>query len=175
MIVSIHQPHFLPWAGYLNKVLHSQAFVWLNTVQYRKNYFQNRTRIKDARDQLLWLTLPVHARADSLICDVTVAEPRWRERITKTVEYCYKRAPYFANCWPPLAAALTQADDRLDEINFRSFQALLAVLGVKSPHIVRAAELDGSSTDPTLRLIEICRAFGATQYLSGKGGHNYLR
>ena len=46
MIVSVHQPHFLPWTGYLNKLVHSDVFVWLDSVQYRKNYFQNRTEIR---------------------------------------------------------------------------------------------------------------------------------
>lgn len=115
VIVSIHQPHFLPWIGYFNKVLQSDAFVWLNYVQYRKNYYQNRTKVKNANEELFWLTLPVHAKHDTVIDQVMIADSRWRVRISKTVEQCYRKAPYFAECWPTLSAAIMGAPDSLDK------------------------------------------------------------
>jgi hypothetical protein len=175
MIVSIHQPHFLPWAGYLNKALSSDVFVWLHSVQYRKNYYQNRTKVKNINGQPLWLTLPVHAKLGMAIDQVTVADPRWRERVQKTVEQCYRKTPFFAQCWPPLAQAIAESADNLNEANFRTFMALLQILDAGSLRVVQVGELPAKSEDPTLRLVEICTALGATQYIAGKGGANYLR
>lgn len=175
MIVSIHQPHFLPWMGYFNKVLHSEIFVWLHSVQYRKNYFQNRTQIKNVNEQPLWLTLPVHARLGMSIDEVTIADPRWRERICRTIEQCYRKAPYFTECWSILEGSLRTASDWLDEINLRTFRTLLKLLGGEDIRVERVATLDVKGEDPTSRLVEVCSALGANTYLAGRGGRNYLR
>jgi len=175
VIVSIHQPHFLPWIGYFNKVLQSDTFVWLNHVQYRKNYYQNRTKVKNANEEPLWLTLPVHAKHDMAIDQVMIADSRWRARITKTVEQCYRKAPYFAECWPSLSAAIMEAPDSLDRANYQMFLALMQLLEVSDVRVVRAEDIPVTSSDPTKRLVETCRYLGARQYIAGRGGQNYLR
>lgn len=175
MIVSVHQPHFLPWMGYVNKALRSEAFVWLHSVQYRKNYYQNRTRIKNTDGTALWLTLPVHAKFGMTIDQVTVADPRWRDRIRKTLEQCYRKADFFSEVWGPLEKALAESGDQLDEVNWRTFEALMQTLGAQGTRVVRAGDMGGTSEEPTERLVEICRHLGATAYIAGKGGQNYLR
>src|SRR5256885_17176030 len=61
MKLAIHQPQYLPWLGYLAKWAAADAFVFLDTVQYEKNGWQNRNRIKTAAGPR-WVTVPVHAR-----------------------------------------------------------------------------------------------------------------
>lgn len=174
MIVSIHQPHFLPWLGYFNKVFSSDLFVWLHSVQYRKNYFQNRTRIRDGQ-RALWLTLPVHARLGVNIDEVVVADSRWPERIKKTVEQCYRKTPFFDECWSALAYELDAASESLDEINYRTFLALMRLMDASRVRVIRPEELLLETNEPTERLVSICRQLGATHYIAGKGGRNYLR
>jgi hypothetical protein len=174
VIVSVHQPHFLPWLGYLNKAVKSDVFVWLHDVQYRKNYFQNRTRIRGESGQPLWLTLPVHARLASRIDEVTLADPAAPERLRRTVEQCYRKAPGFSECWPAIRDALTAPTDSLEAMNRRTFDAVLRL--IDSPlRVVRVAELAIPAGDPTDRLVAICRALGASAYIAGKGGRHYLR
>ena len=45
MIITIHQPEHLPWLGLLNKIAKADKFVILDSVQFEKNYFQNRNKI----------------------------------------------------------------------------------------------------------------------------------
>lgn len=175
MIAAAHQPHFLPWLGYLNKVARSDVFVWLDTVQYRKNYFQNRTRIADAGGTERWLTLPVHAHLGTPIREVTLADPRWRERTTRTIEQFYGRTPHFGACWAPLRDALTDAPDRLAEVNLRLFRTVLGLLELSHVRVVVASELDVSVEEPTDRLVALCQALGADQYIGGRGGRHYMR
>ena len=175
MIVSIHQPHFLPWIGYLNKAVNSDIFVWLNSVQYRKNYFQNRTLIKNTNEQPLWLTLPVHSKLGMNIDAVKIAGGSWRQKIQKTVGQCYSKTAHFAECWPTLAAALGRATDSLDSVNYETFTAMLELLGIPGVRILRANCLDVESPDPTVRLAHMCAKLGATRYIAGRGGRNYLR
>jgi hypothetical protein len=174
MIVSIHQPHFFPWLGYFNKALAGDVFVWLHTVQYRKNYYQNRTRIKDESGAAMWLTLPVHAPFGAKIDAVTIADPRWRVKVSKRIEQCYRKAPHFARCWPALSQPLADASDHLDDINFKTFKAVLELLNADSTRIVRAGDLGDDRPDPTERLLAVCKSVGATAYIAGKGGRNYL-
>ena len=58
MIVAIHQPQYLPWLGYFDKMLKADVFCYLDNVQYKKNEWQNRNRIKTAMGWQ-WLTVPV--------------------------------------------------------------------------------------------------------------------
>ena len=175
MIAAAHQPHFLPWLGYLNKAANADVFIWLDTVQYRKNYFQNRTRIIGADGAERWLTLPVHASLDTRIADVTIADPRWRRRTRATLEQCYGRAPHFAEHAPTLLAALEDASDRLADVNLRLFRALLAQLGLDAVRVVPASELGPAPEEPSERLAALCARVGATTYIAGRGGHDYMR
>lgn len=161
--------------GYLNKVLRSDVFIWLHTVQFRKNYFQNRTLIRNINDAPLWLTLPVHARLGMNIDEVTIADVKWRLRVSRTIEQCYCKTPYFDSCWPPIFTGINEASDHLEDVNYRTFRALLTLISGNSTRVVRAGEWPCSTEDPTDRLVELCAAAGARRYIAGKGGQNYLR
>ncbi|MEE3335704.1 MAG: WbqC family protein [Candidatus Latescibacterota bacterium] len=58
MIVSIHQRQFMPWLGCFNKMDQADHFILLDSVQFKKNEWQNRNRIKTAQGAQ-WLTVPV--------------------------------------------------------------------------------------------------------------------
>ena len=58
MIVAIHQPQYLPWLGYFDKIDKADIFVLLDDVQYKKNEWQNRNKILTATGWQ-WLTVPV--------------------------------------------------------------------------------------------------------------------
>lgn len=174
VIASIHQPHFLPWSGYMNKLLQSDVFVWLDSVQYRKNYFQNRTEIRTHRGERAWLTLPVRAPFGTRIDKVAVADAAWRENVGQRVEQEYRRASHFRECWPPIADALAEPGDHLSAVNLRALNAILRLLGVEASRIVQIRDLPVTSDDPTGRLVEACQAVGATRYIAGCGGRKYL-
>lgn len=173
MIVSIHQPHFLPWLGYFNKVFNSDTFVWLHNVQFRKNYFQNRTKIKNSdTDQELWLTIPVKASIHDNIDQVKIADARWANRAVKTIEQYYRKAPYFKDYFSRLTQHFATSE-LLDEINYRTVMVLLHELKYEGK-VVRMEELNIDTLDPNLRLIEICNKLGSNHYIAGKGGKNYV-
>lgn len=174
MIVSIHQPHFLPWLGYFNKVLNSDVFVWLHNVQYRKNYFQNRTKIKNhLTDSELWLTIPVRANLHMPIDQVTVADSKWNVKVFKTIDQYYRKAPFFDQYKDSLAELFSVSTNFLDAINYNTFIFFLGELKYTGK-VLKIADLDIASDDPNQRLIEICNKVGSRRYIAGKGGQNYL-
>jgi len=174
MIVSIHQPHFLPWMGYMNKVMNSDKFVWLDTVQFRKNYFQNRTKIKSIAGTPLWLTLPVHNHLGDLISDIRISESDWKKKIIGKVHANYSKAPYYSKYSEGLYEVWAGCEsDRLTDINLATFMHLKKLLNIQTDVIV-ASEMQVESSDPTGRLVEICRKLGASAYIAGRGGKDYM-
>ena len=92
MKVAIHQPHYLPWLGYFAKWASADLFVFLDTVQYEKNGWQNRNRIK-APDGPRWLTVPVKAHLGMAVSVVPIdtSQP-WRARHQRAIEHAYAKA-----------------------------------------------------------------------------------
>ncbi|MBN8575725.1 MAG: WbqC family protein [Cytophagales bacterium] len=174
MTVSIHQPHFLPWLGYFNKVWNSEVFVWLHNVQFRKNYFQNRTKLKNPHTQQeFWLTVPVRASLGTPIDAVEQVNDRWRIPMAKTLEQFYKKTPYFHEIGAELMEVLLTCDANLDRMNYQLFEFLLGKLEYRG-RLVRVSELLPLDEEPNQRLIDICKKLNATCYIAGKGGKNYI-
>ena len=95
-VIGIHQPEYLPWMGFLNKLSNSDVFVILDNVQYRRNYFQNRNRIRTATGWS-WLTVPVKkAPLETPIMDIEIDNSRpWGENHMKGLSQNYSKAPHF--------------------------------------------------------------------------------
>jgi hypothetical protein len=79
LIVAVHQPQYLPWLGYFDKIRRADVFCFLDNVQYKKNDWQNRNRIKTAQGWQ-WLTVPVHYRFPQKITEVTInSSVKWEK------------------------------------------------------------------------------------------------
>lgn len=173
MIVAAHQPHYLPWLGYLDKLAKADLFVVMDDLQYEAQNFQNRQRLKLA-DGAAWLTVPLHRGGqDERICDKTIdntASDRhhWQARHWRTLEVHYGRAPYFARYAPELRAIYTRPWHSLVELDLAMLELARGWLAIKTP-IVRASSL-GLTGAKTGRLIDLCRKVGARAYLTGSGG-----
>ena len=173
MKVAIHQPQYLPWLGYFAKWAAADVFVFLDTVQYEKNGWQNRNRIKTAAGPR-WLTVPVHARLGTPIADVAIdTEAPWTRRHLATVEQAYARAPYLDRYREPLRELYGRKWTHLAAVAATSASWLAQALGIHVP-VRLASELSVTADDPTDRLIRLCRAVGGTTYLAGRDGLLYL-
>jgi hypothetical protein len=171
--VAIHQPQYLPWLGYLAKWAAADVFVFLDTVQYEKNGWQNRNRIKTV-DGARWLTIPVHARLGTPIAEVTLdASQPWPQRHWRSIEHAYARAPHWAGHRDALERFYAGSWERLAPAAAASAEALARAVGVTAPCRV-ASSLGADDPDPTERLVAICRALGADTYLAGGHGARYM-
>jgi hypothetical protein len=171
--LAIHQPHYMPWLGYLAKWAAADVFVFLDTVQYEKNGWQNRNRIKTAAGPQ-WLTLPVHARLGTPLAEVRLdaAQP-WQKRHLRALELAYGRAPHFAAHRDGLAALYAARWERLAPLAAASAEWLARAAGIATP-ARPASTLAADDADPTARLVALCRAAGADTYLAGGHGARYM-
>jgi hypothetical protein len=173
--IAIAQPTYLPWLGYFDLLDQVDKFVLLDTVQFEKQSWQQRNRIKTPTG-LLWLTVPVvfRGRLGQRIVDVEIREAEfWRDHL-RAVKLNYRRAPFFDEYYLGLSELLRSASSglRLAELTIGLLRWLSEVLGIKTP-IVRSSELavEGKRTH---LLAEVCSLLGATTYVSPLGSADYL-
>jgi hypothetical protein len=173
MICAIHQPQFVPWLGHFQKIARADIFVFLDNVQFRKNEFQNRNRI-GTEQGARWLTVPVSFHFGDTLREVKIAEgTRWEERLWKTLEQTYRKAPHFESHASGLRTILEQPWGDLAALNAATVRWLVECFGIET-RIVTASELPPMSQDRTGRLVDICRHLGADTYLSGAQAQCYL-
>lgn len=168
--VAIHQPQYLPWIPYVDKADQADIFVYLDNVQFHRRGVQNRNQVRGGQGTV-WLTVPVSATRGARIDEVRIADQAWRKKHASSIRIAYARAAH-ASRLQPLLALYDRPWDKLVDLNIATTEWLFGELGVKARR-VRASQLgalDGQKDD---LLIAICRAVGATRYMSGNGARAY--
>ncbi|MBH3427771.1 WbqC family protein [Pseudomonas alkylphenolica] len=173
--VAVVQSNYIPWKGYFDLIRSVDAFVLYDDVQYTRRDWRNRNKIKTAQGEH-WLSVPVknRGRYEQLINDVQVSEPDWAAKHWKTIEMSYRRAACFTQMEAPMRALYEQAAglENLSCINELFIRGLCALLDIHTP-LYRSADL-GHCEGKNERLIQLCQALDATEYLSGPAAGCYL-
>ncbi len=173
MILAAHQPQYLPWLGYFDKIDKADFFVLLDTVQYKKNEWQNRNKIKTAQGGQ-WFTVPVQYKFPEKIFEVAIDNTsRWQEKQQHTLTTNYAKAPHFKQISEALADIFSSKWERISLLNIHVVKTLAKLLGITTP-IYIASELGSFPDGPDERLIALARHFKATTYLAGAGGKEYM-
>lgn len=173
-ILSAHQPAYLPWLGYFDKIQQSDVFVYLDSVQFEKNSFINRNKIKTPQGGQ-WLTIPVKIKGhtDITLIDTEIDDTQpWRSKHLKSIEMNYRKAPYFMEHYPKLEKLLSISTTNLTELCWQHLEFWLREFQIKTK-VVRSSALDISSKKSDL-VLDLCTHFSAKHYLSGALGRNYL-
>ena len=175
MRLSIHQPEYLPWLGFFDKMRRVDRFVLLDTVQFTKEDFQNRNRIK-TRDGWAWLSVPVYktGRMGQSILDVEICnDSKWGKKTWGQLLQNYNKAPFFKEHRTFFESLYQAQHVSLCELNIAIIEALRKRFGLET-ELARASKLEITVEDPSGYLAAICEAHGATEYLSGTMGREYL-
>lgn len=174
MIVAAHQPHFLPWLGYLDKLAKADRFIVMDDLQYEDQNYQNRQRLK-LNDGPHWFTVPLvrGSQADRIIdkkIDDTGHGSRhhWQRRTWRSIQVHYGPAPHFTTYAQELEILFTRRWTWLLDLQLHVLDLACAWLAIRTP-IVRAStlHLKGQKTD---RILDFCTKLGAKVYLTGAGG-----
>lgn len=174
MIISVHQPQYLPWLGYFHKMYQSDAFIFLDNVQYKKREYQNRNRIRTKSGDI-WLTVPVMKEAEPYpkISSVRVDNSQaWQKKHWRAISLNYSRAPYFKKYSACFEEIYKKEWRMLSDLNMQIIKYIAQSLGIDRPMYLES-QLN-ITTKNTMRIIDICRILKADTYLSGIGGKEYL-
>lgn len=174
--IVVLQSNYIPWKGYFDLIQAADEFLIYDEVQFTKNDWRNRNRIVlDGR--LRWLTVAVKTagRFGLPIEKIEIADPTWAKAHWATITQAYRRENCFDEVASPLAGLYQAAGKliRLTDINELLLRGIADLLQIDTT-ILRAEIVPRSTNDPTARLIEICRARGATRYISGPAAKAYL-
>lgn len=169
------QPTYLPWVGYFDLMDQVDSFVILDDVQFSRQSWQQRNRIKTPK-QLEWVTVPVllRGRFGQLINAVEIQDPDFWKSHLRALEVNYGRSPYFAKYFHELVSIFEQGSPwtRLVDLNTRLIEWIALVLGLKTP-LVKSSQLNARGQRST-RLVALCESLGAKEYLSPIGSAIYL-
>jgi hypothetical protein len=172
--IAIAQPTYLPWLGYFDLIDQVDAFVILDSVQFEKQSWQQRNRIKTPTG-LQWLTVPVvfRGRFGQLIHEVEIRDGEfWRNHL-RAIELSYRRAPFFENYFPELSHRLkSAAGSALADLNVRLMEWFMSILEIRTP-LFFSTQLDQTGKRTEL-LVNICSRLGAREYISPVGSAAYL-
>jgi len=173
MILAAHQPSYLPWLGYLDKMAKADVFVVMDDLQYEKENFQNRNRLKHNHGPG-WLTVPLERGAQTdRICDKRILNlgdrrEHWQRRHWRAIEIHYRKTPYFATYADELHDVYTRPWTRLVDLDLHILALARRWFGITRPNLTSSSlELTGQRT---ARIIDMCKKVGARVYLSGRGG-----
>lgn len=174
MKMAAHQPAYLPWLGYFDKIKRSDIFIYLDTVQYEKNSFTNRNKIKTANGPV-WLSVPVikTGHFDKIMSEMMIdRNSRWQRKHLNSIQMAYSKAVYFKELFPRLKELYEKDYETIVDVTWEHLMFWLEVLGIETK-IIKSSSLDVSGKKSEL-IFDLCRAVGADYYISGSMGRDYL-
>lgn len=175
LVLTGHQPAYLPWVPYFTRMLEADVFVLLDHVQYEQRGWQNRNRIRTTHGELL-LTVPIRTRGRSRQridqAEIDTAQ-RWQRRHWASITHAYRSAPHFDRYREALEHIyLDQQWRRLVDLDLALTHLIMDWLHIDTP-IVRSSML-GLTSSKTGLLVEICERLNATTLLTGEGAATYI-
>ena len=174
MRVTILQPSYLPWLGFFEQMTRSDKFVLLDDVQYTRRDWRNRNKVR-VKEGWVWLTVPVQQKSrfsQSLLETRIDNSVSWRRKHLETLRQHYCKAPFFEKYFPRCQQIYEKDWEFLFDLCLETIQFLKEEMGIETP-LLRSSEMKLSG-EKTERLVSICRELGATHYLSGESGSDYI-
>ncbi|MCX7927450.1 MAG: WbqC family protein [Candidatus Omnitrophica bacterium] len=174
MIVSVHQPQYIPWLGFFDKIAKSDCFVFLDNVQYKEREFQNRNKIRTSNG-VIWLSVPVITKdkARQRIKEVLIDNTQpWQRKHWNALVSAYGKAKFFRQYSSFFENVYKTQWQYLWQLNVEIIKYILHCLNINT--VIKFESELNTTTTKTARIIEICKKLAADTYLSGAGGKDYL-
>ena len=175
MILTAHQPAYLPWLGLLHKMAISDTYVYLDNVQFEKNSFTNRNKIKSVNGPI-WLTVPVSLKnhIKKTIKEIKIASNLdWRKKHWKSLYLNYKKTPFFNRYSDFFENIYKKQWYYLTDLNEYMLKWFLKEIGIKAKYY-KASEINFKRYKSDL-VLDICKKLKADLYVSGAMGKDYIK
>ncbi len=174
MICTVHQPNYLPYAGFFEKATRADVFVIYDTTQFKKNDWQNRNRIC-VNNSWQWVSVAVIHNFGQKINQVKIdASKKPLKKNWNSLKSVYGGAPYFKQYSGIFEEIYEKNYENIADLNWDLILAIAGILGVKT-RFIKNSDLPPIDSFSTQALIDICKNVNADTYISGSEGRNYLQ
>jgi hypothetical protein len=172
--IAILQSNYIPWKGYFDLIGLVDEFIIYDEVQYTKNDWRNRNKIKTPSG-VQWITIPVYQRTlKQKISETEISNYKWGNKNWNMLKSNYGKAPFFKQFSPAFEAFYnTTKLMQLSDVNLFLIKMICNIIGIKTS--ITSSTDYKSEGDATERLITLCKQAGGDCYLSGPAAKNYLR
>lgn len=180
MTTCIHQPDFVPWLGFFNKIKSSNCFIIFDHVQASQGKsWLSRNRIL-LNGEPYWLTVPVNKSNKCRITEVVISDAKAiKRKHLGTLNQAYKKAKYFDEIFSEIEIIYMENFELLADFNLKFIKKICSLLLIK-PKIISSTEicdmhpylLDLNGNDLVL---ELCKVSGTNDYLSGNGCTDFIK
>lgn len=175
-MISISQPTFLPWTGLFDLIDSVEEFVFLNDVQFVRRGWQQRNKIISG-GTVIWITLPVIKKGRSQLINETEIsnEKKYKNKIIKTIKHNYSKSKYYKSYIDEFENKFIECLELkfLDDLNIEIIKWFNEKIGIKTK-IFKSSDLN-ITKKKSIKLIDICKKFNSSEYLSSYGAKDYLK
>ncbi|MFY0518403.1 WbqC family protein [Lysinibacillus sp. UGB7] len=170
--VAVLQSNYIPWKGYFDIINDVDLFIFYDDVQYTKNDWRNRNKIK-VENETKWLTIPVGAKKQ-LINEVTLEDRSWQKKHWNSLSQHYSKSPYFSLYSELLKEIYLDNEwESLSDLNQFIIRKISVMLGIKVKFMdsKEVNNIEGKKLD---RLINLLKAVETDEYISGPAAKDYI-
>lgn len=172
MIVFVHQPEYVPWLGFFDKLARCDLFVIYDDAQFVHGGYHNRNRIRTSKGWR-WITIPIVHHHPQMIKDVRISGSQWVKEHLQVLAQNYEKAPFFRTYFSIIEDALNFDHELLIGLNLHLLRNIAEALGI-NVEMIRSSEFPYHGQEKNEKLISMCKFMGADSYLSGSGGKAYV-
>ncbi len=171
--VAILQSNYIPWKGYFDLINMVDEFILYDEVQYTKNDWRNRNKIKTPQG-IQWLTIPVRQESlDQKIKDTKISDKKWNIKHWRTISQNYSKSKYFKDYKDIFEELYLKCDEEyLSQINYKFITTINEILEIKTK--LRWSSEFELVDGQTEKLLGICKDCNADIYLSGPAAKDYF-
>jgi hypothetical protein len=177
MIVAIHQPHYLPWLGYFDKMAKADKFIVLDDVQLTDRSPMRRNKFIDRSGKEVLLSVDLYKKnyLEKKTRDIHLNyEGKWNEKHEHSLFFNYNKHPHFNEIWPFIEKVFHRPYDYLLDMEMDIITIMRSFLDIHTPIVMQSElpyDIEAKKSD---LMLSLCKCAGATVYLSGKGAMSYM-
>jgi hypothetical protein len=173
-IVTAHQIEHLGWLGLLDKFSKADLIVLCDSMQFKKNYYENRNKIR-TQDDWQWLSVHVETENHKPMKEIKINnEHHWNKKYLKSIIQSYKKSPYFNTYYPKLEEIINKNNIYLIDLNIKLLYQIMDWFGIKKEICFLSKLNINPNFKSTDLLVEIAKKTNADRFLAGPSGKDYI-
>lgn len=171
MRIAIMQPYFFPYVGYFQLINTVEKFVILDDVNYINRGWINRNRILVNNKEHIF-TIPLEKSSQNkLISEISILDnKKWKLKLLKTIEFAYKKAPFFFLVFPLIEDIILKDERNLSAFTYHSIINIKKYIGITTEIVPSSSKYKNNKLKADKRILDICKQESATQYINPIGG-----